>query len=314
PIPTKSGQVFYGWYDDNDNLIENGTWTGLEDLTLKAKWTTFNEYTNNGYTYIEYGKYPQKVVEDQDIISYISSNECTDKEGYLAYNGKQYARVNSAHPKGNYTSNSGNVTFEDGKTYYFEVEPITWRILENNSGKRLLFADKVLDVHNFDNDKRITNGIYPNNYKESSIREWLINTFYNKAFIGGDKQNIKATNVDNSTATVKNGGTNDYTCDNTNDKIFLLSYQDLINTTYGFSNDDSSNDDLLRTGYATDYALATGVCLNPDDNSSYYWTRSSDGASQNFNALPVVYYGILNRPLDVTTAHVGVRPAITIEF
>ena len=39
PTPTKSGYTFNGWYDEDGNLVESGTWNYDKDMTLTADWT-----------------------------------------------------------------------------------------------------------------------------------------------------------------------------------------------------------------------------------------------------------------------------------
>ena len=39
PTPTRDGYTFNGWYDEDDNLVESGTWNYSEDMTLTADWT-----------------------------------------------------------------------------------------------------------------------------------------------------------------------------------------------------------------------------------------------------------------------------------
>ena len=51
PTPIRTGYKFEGWHTDEDVKVENGKWTGTEDITLIAKWTpltytvTFNDTT-----------------------------------------------------------------------------------------------------------------------------------------------------------------------------------------------------------------------------------------------------------------------------
>lgn len=119
-----------------------------------------------------------------------------------------------------------------------------------------MLCDKAIDTYKFlshannrtIDDKTVT----PNNYKYSEIREFLNDTFYEKAFLEGDDY-LLTKEVDNSTASQYNPNyDNPYTCENTMDTIFLPSYQDLIKEEYGFGNGTISNDS--RKAKYTDYS------------------------------------------------------------
>ena len=43
PTPTKTGKTFVGWFDENDNKIENGTLV-KNDMNLVAKWNRYDVY------------------------------------------------------------------------------------------------------------------------------------------------------------------------------------------------------------------------------------------------------------------------------
>ena len=38
PTTSKTGSAFLGWYDEDDNLVENGVWTTASNVTLTPKW------------------------------------------------------------------------------------------------------------------------------------------------------------------------------------------------------------------------------------------------------------------------------------
>ena len=49
PTLTRNGYTFGGWYDENGNKVESGTWTTDSNVTLKAKWTQNNDGWTNNY-------------------------------------------------------------------------------------------------------------------------------------------------------------------------------------------------------------------------------------------------------------------------
>ena len=89
------------------------------------------------------------------------------------------------------------------------------------------------------------------------------NGFLQTAFITDVQKKIAITNVDNSVESTLYSS-NQYICDNTYDKVFLLSAKEATNETYGFKAANTIDDHLYETVKAqlrktTDFALATGV-------------------------------------------------------
>ncbi len=226
----------------------------------------------NGNQYIYFGEYPQSIKDDNvTIISNIP-----DSDGYyLGSDNERYAKV-TAKPYSSpyYFSNKQQIV--KGTTYYFKVEPIKWKILQVNGTQYKLVTDLIIDnqVFNASTGTRTIDGkiIYPNNYEYSDIRNWLNKDFYNNAFTKVLQLCINTTLVDNSLASTGDSS-NKYICNNTYDKVYLLSYKDITNTEYGFI------DNASRQKQLTDYAKAQGCCMNKDDsyyNNGYYWFRSPD--------------------------------------
>jgi len=154
------------------------------------------------------------------------------------------------------------------------------------------------------------NTIYPNNYKYSNLRAWMngldgttynVDNYTNKGFLDiafseTDLTKIKTTTVDNSAATTGKD-TNEYACENTEDKIFALSYSEVQNLSA----------DIIKAT-VTDYARATGAYCHSSCGS--WWLRSS-GYDRDYYARygyidGFVYYSY------VGYADIGVRPAMHI--
>ena len=98
-----------------------------------------------------------------------------------------------------------------------EIKPLEWDILDEKDGKLLVISHDILALNVFDKKT--------NNYKDSSIRKWL-DFFYNEAFDAVEHMKIVRTDVDNS-AKSTTYDTNPYTCENTKDNIFILSYEEV---------------------------------------------------------------------------------------
>ena len=222
---------------------------------------------NNGYIY--FGEYPQSLKADDVTVT-----DTKDSRGYyLGSDNAYYAKVT-----GNPYSSSGYAFANDetvvmGTAYYFKVEPILWRILAQDDGTAMILCDSIIvgkTYHSggFNNDS--------NEYGSSGIRSWLNNQFYQNTFSELERELILTTTVDNSVAST--GYTsNRYAGADTSDKIFLLSYVEVTNTEYGFS--DGTQVDESREMQVSDYSRATGVWMNTtrsDNNygNGYWWLRS----------------------------------------
>ena len=177
----------------------------------------------------------------------------------------------------------------------------------------------LLDVQSYYKDylSRTIEGetIYANNYEQSDIRTWLNNEFYNTAFALNDTF-VQETTVNNASSTT-DSNTNQYTCGDTIDKVYLPSYQDYLNPTYGF---DSNSDNLSSTRECktTDYARAMGAWYNEGNSSaslkynSTYWTRSPS-SEYYYTAWIINSGGYLNTYAVDGDDHC-VRPCISITF
>ena len=194
--------------------------------------------------YVYFGEYPQSEAKEESLVARLKSLQPEDD--VVALDGKRYALA---------------------KGRYFLFEPIRWRILERKGNEPLLLSDILLDAHRYNkNYKGAKDGRYANNYERSEIRAWLNKDFIKIAFPSGSER-ILATDVDNSVATT-GSKSNRYVCENTSDRVFLLSYQDYCNSSYGFS------DDASRQRSPTDYAVAKGAYKDSKNGNGWYWTRS----------------------------------------
>lgn len=197
-----------------------------------------------------------------------------------------------------FTTAKNGTVMEQGVEYYFKVEKIKWRILATGDGANLIVCDNILNVSayqpNFtfissdDTENGLEGGevyatsnggvtedktdlilrdeennpIYANNYKYSELRRFLTTDFYNLAFTTEQKELIELFTVDNSGwFTVDEE--NKYACEDTEDYVFALGYEDLINPDFGFAGDYNEEEgdiaDTNRAWEATDFAKANGV-------------------------------------------------------
>lgn len=182
--------------------------------------------------------------------------------------GAAYSNVDN----NGYTIPSGAVAL----TTIFKWEPIKWRVLNPATG--LVMCESVLDAQPFHNTPVLSGGkyytsssrnYYANEYIGASLRTWISNEFYAKAFTSAQKQNIAATNVSQYT----NPWLDDYVSPTVSASVFPLSYGHVVNTSYGFVSSTGSSD--ARLAKPTDYAKCQGVSVSGSGYSpwllaSYY--------------------------------------------
>lgn len=280
--------------------------------TTATNLSGYNGTAGTSATYIEFGDWPQTLKEP---LVKIDENKTTVRgiftyyagsDGNLYCKAQENARDTASRYK--YSDGSTKVKLKSANSYkYFKVEPIKWRVLttsytgaDTNSGnKKLLFAERGLmaNVPYYDGYVYRTIGtkkVEVNNYEHSEIRAWLngiefqqlgsINSDHkDKGFLQtafGDDTTVLAkileVEIDNSLAST--GVTfNKYTCNNTTDKIFLLSSAEVSNR-YGFSG--GVYDDAKRIREPTDFALANyaqiGNIGNTTSRGGWFFLRSPD--------------------------------------
>ena len=324
---------FLGWYKDGNftEKVEEIT-LNTGDITLYAKWSeqptagvTANYVRVDGNNvpdenggYILFGQYPQTIKAEG-----VTVGDTADKDGYyLGSDGERYAKVVADPYNSGYTF-SDNSSVTSGNTYYFKVEPIRWRILSESGGKVFILCDSIIANHYYHHTTSSTTiegeKVYANNYKHSDIRAWLNDEFYKTAFGELQQALIATTEVDNS---VESTGysSNPYACENTNDKIFLLSYSEVVNIDYGFASSPSTYN-AARRMLTSDFSRATGAYM--DTRSSYYgngcwWLRSPCHDYSIYNARCVYGVGSISSNADTSDARnvddveYGVVPALNL--
>ena len=145
---------------------------------------------------------------------------------------------------------------------------------QNNSG---MSSDEIDDSNNAFDTELIVNSDFATESEKDSETEKETESETESAYDTADgselqKQIIRTVTVDNSAATT-DFAINQSACQNTFDKVFLLSYLDVTSADYGMSN-------ASRKKQATDYALSQGVYVDPnakDDGYALWGLRSPDG-------------------------------------
>jgi hypothetical protein len=224
---------------------------------------------------------------------------------------RPYYIYDSSSTSNSYQDDNGYTT---SSVYWFKYEPITWRVLDVQGNRAFLMANRVLDsqdYHYSTSNRTIGRStVYANNYKESHIRSWLNDNFYNTAFNNEEKARIQTTTVDNSVAST-GYSSNTYACANTSDKVFLLSYAEATSETYwlGLSITTARARKLKPSAYAQSQGVETYSNGNSD-----WWLRSPLYSSAYYtryvNFIGNVIYDYY--PVDRTSG--GVVPALWISL
>ena len=198
----------------------------------------------------------------------------------------------------------GDNGYVENDIYYFKYEPLQWRVLDPNTG--FIMCESIIDSQPYQNavKKTINNyflpigSTYACDYVKSSIREWLNRDFYETAFSAAQMDNIQVSTLNNDAYS----GT--YDSKSTNDKIFLLSRSEVLNTSFGFSSSPSMND-YAKQAQATDYSKCQGLLTN---EGNYEWQLRSPGKS-GWTACTVNYNNGVDYNTIVNYSLIGVRPA-----
>ena len=263
---------------------------------------------------VSLGEYPQTIKASNVTVD---EGQSKTAGGFTYYKGsddawyvKQYENAKSSGEK----YSDGTAVGQGGTSYkYFKVEPIKWRVVSTNyGGKKLLMANQVLSMcEYYDTKEEDRVNIHPNNYKESKVRAFLNGLEYNKsgttdssflakgflqtAFSSSDLASILDTTVDNSADSTACPGVSPATgsaCENTTDKIFLLSLKEATDSSYGFPTHDAGSMGNTRIIKSSDYAKACGVdypLLDPDRYGSIWQLRSP---VENTSLQVPRYYGV----------------------
>ena len=174
-------------------------------------------------------------------------------------------------------------------------EEIEWIVLANEGNQSLLISRSALDCRQY-------NTKYTDvTWESCSLRTWLNGTFLKEAFSAEEQKAILTTKVDNS----KSQGNSSWSTsggNNTEDKVFLLSYAEA-------GKHFSSNSD--RICKPTAYAKAQGAYTN-DSGNCWWWLRSP-GSTQD-GAASVSTGGSLGSSDTVGSVNDAVRPAFWLNL
>lgn len=205
------------------------------------------------------------------------------------------------------TDEKGNQYIVRREQGYFQYEPIKWRVLSINEDgtDAFVMADEVIDLTHYYED-----GSVEITWEKSDAREWLNNSFITTAFNEKEMSAIKETTV----TTADNKWSGEAGGNDTNDKIYLPSIEEMLETSYGFSSDEKEGD--TRRIAVTDFAEVGGTPKEPFAGVMVYWLRSP-GNKAGYPAR-VGSWGdgeILTESMwDNAAQNLGIRPVMHVDL
>lgn len=282
-------------------------------------------------TFTSYGYYNG----DGSMGSAVQSDYMTYAD--VAFEGETYRAVRfSEHrsycchgdPAYNWQATVFEYQYQPDQVYWYRFDPIRWIVLDANEG--LLVAENVLDAQPINSviySKTPKADLYSRefykdaacktvaaDYYTSDIRQWLNTTFLETAFSEEETAQIAYSELDNAYQTQRNKKLDSQ---DSTDRVFLLSYDEITNPTYGFSA-RAEKPDKNRVSYPSTYALIQGLWTN-ESGVSYWWLRTAKSKTALNGAtldLAVNYEGTICfsylTPYSPDCIDTGIRPAIRL--
>ena len=200
-------------------------------------------------------------------------------------------------------------------------DAIKWRVLQVNGNDAFLMADCNLDTQKFNKN------FDQYEWSQSIIRSWLngygstynaykqdysYSSFISTAFTATEQEAIMTTDVTASANPDKPAKTTVAT----KDKVFLLSYQEVTDATYGFSSSDSANAsrERINTAWVAKGGTTSSGHTNDAGKNGGWWLRTP-GKFTN-NALYVWESGNIpdHKGMEVQSGKLAVCPAIHLDI
>ena len=306
--------IEFGSYPQSEVTKEsdNATYAKLEAAT--KNWISYGYYSGEGsYAEIGYGTMkPGDWMEYADVD--INGDNIHDYRAVRFTKYRPYLTAISATTADKSLTRQNDNGYNLNTVYYFKYEPLNWRVLDPKTG--LVLSESIIDSQAFSNTIYYSSGkgytndaageIYANNYASSSIRKWLKEDFYNTAFTSAQKQNILPTTLDNKAYSTSYSK---YDSISTTDNVFLLSYSEAQNASYGFTNNTSSTE--TRKAVGTDYSTIQGLYVQDETGCSAWILRTA--ASESSSTCYISVDGsIRTYRNDVYNTNYGIRPAMRL--
>ena len=307
----------FGSYPQSEVTKKNDSATYAKLEAASKNWVSYRYYSG----YCSYGS-----MQPGDWMEYADMDINGDgANDYRAVRFTQYRPCSTDYSSSSDNSYQGDNGYTVNNIYYFKYEPLKWQVLDPKTG--LVLSKSIIDSQAYSNTiyKNGTDAYgygaaywnnasytkYANDYATSSIRKWLNEDFYNTAFTSAQKQNILPTTLDNKAYSTDYSK---YDSVSTTDNVFLLSYSEAQNASYGFTDNISRTE--TRKAVGTDYAKAQGLWAEEAQvlwagYKCFYWRLRSAG-NDSFGACGVGCDGDVFYSNYVHSTDCGVRPALRL--
>ena len=254
--------------------------------------------------HIQFGSYPQTRVEETDELSAAAQAATWKSYGYYtgtaagvwgndSFNGQmqpgdwmQFAdffcggekyravKFTQYRPRSTGAVSSAENSWQDengyepNTVYYFKYEPLTWRILDPAAG--FIVCESLIDAQPFQNTvygdcQGIDSTTMASDTVTSSIRTWLNIDFCQTAFTATQRAKIQTTALENTCPFGEM-----YDAAPMNDRVFLLSSGDVLNTKYGFDPLPCTSGDRAKMAQGTDYARCQGLLEGEHNQTDFH--------------------------------------------
>ena len=230
----------------------------------------------------EYGEFSYNLTTDKDGVRPVCHIDLSKEVWRPAESetASDYAVSDSILDKPEITYTYADTVYFGDYNYGGEKQPIRWRVLKRDGDDLFLMAEQAVGRKLYhDKDEDVT-------WETCTLRQWLNNDFYNEAFSEAEKQAIKYTIVINEDNPVYGtDGGND-----TIDKVYIPSVQELMNEDYGFSPNVYPDQRRCRVGQG--YFTRTPGRTQDENASVIYGELNSDflGVSDFENEVyPVIH-------------------------
>ncbi len=307
--------IEFGWYPQSqvtDNNIINVL--NADD----GEWISYGYYSGTGTIHdgnMKAGNY----MRYKDVI--YGSNK------YRGVVFDTYRQKRTGQVSTNSTDNADQYAngYTTSTVYWFKYEPIEWRVLDPDTG--MVMSETILDSQAYNNYILSSNiagtsdddacwgnsskTYYSNNYANSSIRTWLNENFYNTAFSSAQQSIIQYTKLDNSAYGGSSSIYSEYASQTTNDKIYLLSWEDVHRTEYGFI-PDCDKEDTKRIAQGSDYAKCQGLHINKYSGKPSWYLRTAGHRSVYVCGVSLV--GSSGTGFSTDYILYGIRPALNFNL